>query len=257
MQPASTPHDADSTDQNEQPPVQSKVPVHVAIIMDGNGRWASGQGRPRSSGHKAGTDNIRRIITKFTELGVKYLTLFAFSTENWKRPEDEVQTLIEILRDTIYREVDELHEQGVKIRHIGRLDRLSPSLKSAILGSVERTCENTGLTLNVAFDYGGRDEIIDAIKRMVADNIPVEDISEENFGRYLYTHGLPDPDLIIRTAGEMRVSNFLLWQSAYAEYYTTSVLWPDFDEQEVVEAVNEFGKRSRKFGKVITESVSP
>jgi undecaprenyl diphosphate synthase len=227
-----------------------KVPTHVAIIMDGNGRWAVNQGRPRTAGHRAGKDNLRRVIRSFTENGVKYLTLFAFSTENWDRPESEVQSILELLRESIFQEVHELHAQGVRIRHLGRLDRLSDDLKEAILESVNLTRNNTGLTLSVAFDYGGRAEILHAIQRILAENIPPEDVTEEVFARFLYTTELPDPDMVIRTAGEMRVSNFLLWQSAYAEYYVTQTLWPDFDETEVAKALDAFGRRERRFGKV-------
>jgi undecaprenyl diphosphate synthase len=228
-------------------------PNHVAIIMDGNGRWAKSRGKVRSDGHRAGTDNIRAVIETFDQNEVKYLTLFAFSTENWHRPTDEVQTLIEIMREAIIREVRQLHEQGVRIRHLGRLDRLSEELQEAILDSVELTRQNTGMTLSVAFDYGGRDEIINAIRRIVADNIPAENITEEILNRYLHTSELPDPDLIIRTAGEMRMSNFLLWQSAYAEYYATPVLWPDFDKREALKALEAYGQRQRRFGKVAPE----
>ena len=228
-------------------------PNHVAIIMDGNGRWAKSRGKGRSDGHRAGTDNIRTVIETFDQNGVKYLTLFAFSTENWHRPTDEVQTLIEIMREAIIREVRQLHKQGVRIRHLGRLDRLSEELPAAILDSVELTRQNTGMTLSVAFDYGGRDEIINAIRQIVADNIPAESITEETFNRYLHTSELPDPDLIIRTAGEMRMSNFLLWQSAYAEYYATSVLWPDFDKHEALKALEAYGQRQRRFGKIAPE----
>ena len=228
-------------------------PTHVAIIMDGNGRWAKSRGEVRSYGHRAGTDNIRAVIETFDQNEVKYLTLFAFSTENWRRPTDEVQTLIEIMREAIIREVRQLHKQGVRIRHLGRLDRLSEELQAAILDSVELTRHNTGMTLSVAFDYGGRDEIINAIRRIVADNIPSESITEEVLNRYLQTSELPDPDLIIRTAGEMRMSNFLLWQSAYAEYYATPVLWPDFGKHEALKALEAYGQRQRRFGKVAPE----
>ena len=228
-------------------------PDHVAIIMDGNGRWAQSRGGTRSDGHRAGTDNIRTVVETFARSEVKHLTLFAFSTENWQRPSDEVHALIEILQEVIIKEVRELHEQGVRIRHLGRLDRLSREFQSLIRDSIELTRHNTGMTLSVAFDYGGRDEIISAVRRIVADNIPSEDITEDLFSRYLHTHELPDPDLIIRTAGEMRLSNFLLWQSAYAEYYATPVLWPDFGEREALDALAAYGQRQRRFGKVVVE----
>ena len=227
------------------------VPNHVAVIMDGNGRWARGHGKPRSEGHRAGKENIRGTIEMFAEHGVNCLTLFAFSTENWGRPEDEVQGLIQILSEVIRAEVEELHRKGVKIRHLGRLDRLAPELQEAIRDSVELTRNNTGMSLSVAFDYGGRAEILDAVRRIISDRHAPEDITEDLFRRYLHTNGIPDPDLIIRTGGEMRISNFLLWQSAYAEYYTTPVLWPDFDEAEVSKALAAYGDRQRRFGGVL------
>ena len=227
------------------------VPRHVAIIMDGNGRWAAGHGRSRSDGHRAGTDNIRNIISAFDDYGVQYVTLFAFSTENWDRPGDEVQTLISIIQEVIRKEAEDLHQEGVRIRHLGRLDRLSPGLQQAIQDSVELTKNNTRLTLNVAFDYGGRAEITSAVQAIVRDGIEPENITEELFATYLHTDGIPDPDLIIRTAGEMRLSNFLLWQTAYAEYYSTPVYWPDFDEAEVANAIEAYGQRQRRFGKVL------
>ena len=233
--------------------IRRSPPNHVAIIMDGNGRWATSRGRPRIEGHRAGTDNVRRIIETFAQFGVNYLTLFAFSTENWDRPDAEVRSLIEILSEVIGREAKTLHEQGVRIRHLGRVDRLSPQLQAAIFDSVELTKNNTGLTLSVAFDYGGRAEILNAVRQIVADGLSPQAITEEVLRRYLYTGEIPDPDLIIRTAGEMRMSNFLLWQSAYAEYYATPVLWPDFDEHEVTMALEAYSQRQRRFGRVVQE----
>jgi undecaprenyl diphosphate synthase len=221
--------------------------------MDGNGRWAMSRGMRRTQGHQAGKNNIRRVIEALSRHGVKYLTLFAFSTENWERPREEVQSLLELLREAIETEVQALHEHGVRIRHLGRLDRLSPELQEAITQSIELTRHNTGLTLSVAFDYGGRAEIINAVQRILADGLAPESVTEDVFRRYLYSSELPDPDLVIRTAGEMRLSNFLLWQAAYAEYYTTSVLWPDFDEHEVSRALAAYSQRQRRFGKVPSE----
>ena len=241
--------DAASDQETQRPP----TPNHVAIIMDGNGRWARSRGLSRLEGHRAGTENIRRILESFSEHGTKYVTLFAFSTENWDRPGAEVQGLLEILREVIAREVERLHEQGVRIRHLGRIDRLSPGLQEAVKDSVALTENNSGVTLSVAFDYGGRAEILDAVRCIVADGVSAENITEELVGRYLYTSDLPDPDLIIRTAGEMRLSNFLLWQSAYAEYYSAPVLWPDFDEAEVNKALGVYRSRQRRFGKVNPE----
>jgi len=224
--------------------------------MDGNGRWASERGMHRSEGHKAGVDNVRRITTSFADHGVKYLTLFAFSTENWERPDDEVGFLISLMGEAVHQETQPLHEQGVRIRHIGRLDRLPGGLKDAIRESMELTKDNKGITLNLAYNYGGRAEIIDAVRAMVADGLQPDDITEDTLQRHLYTAGLPDPDLIIRTAGEMRISNFLIWQSAYAEYYATDVHWPDFDELQVAKALEAYGGRQRRYGRLDPEEAS-
>ena len=231
-------------------PKDRPLPRHVAIIMDGNGRWATNRGKLRTDGHRAGTENVLQVIEAFAGAGVEFLTLFAFSTENWDRPDDEVTALIAILQESIARDIDRLHAQGVRIRHLGELDRLNPELKRAIHDSIALTRSNTRLTLSVAFNYGGRAEIIDAVRRIVADGVPAEEITDKLFAGYLYTHDIPDPDLIIRTAGEMRISNFLLWQSAYAEYYTTQVLWPDFDHEEVGRALDAYGQRVRRFGRI-------
>ncbi len=224
--------------------------------MDGNGRWASERGMHRSEGHKAGVDNVRRITTSFADHGVKYLTLFAFSTENWERPDDEVGFLISLMGEAVRQETQPLHEQGVRIRHIGRLDRLPGGLKDAIRESMELTKDNKGITLNLAYNYGGRAEIIDAVRAMVADGLQPDDITEDTLQRHLYTAGLPDPDLIIRTAGEMRISNFLIWQSAYAEYYATDVHWPDFDELQVAKALEAYGGRQRRYGRLDPDEAS-
>ncbi len=231
------------------PPLTS-IPVHVAIIMDGNGRWASGRSLSRASGHSAGLDNIRRIVSFFAGRGVKYLTLFAFSTENWGRPDEEVKTLINLLRKAIRDEIMPLHKEGVRINHLGRLDRLPESLSEAIRESIDLTRHNDVLTLSVAYDYGSRAEIVDAVKAIVADGLSPDEIDEQVLARYLYTDGLPDPDLVIRTAGEMRLSNFLLWQAAYAEFYSTDVPWPDFDEAEAAKALADYGRRHRRYGKL-------
>lgn len=228
------------------------VPAHVGIIMDGNGRWANARGLARTDGHRAGTDNIRRVLRHFARYGVKYVSLFIFSTENWNRPQDEVNALMHLLRDTIKKELEPLHAEGVRIRHVGRSYDLPPDLREAIDDAAALTKNNTSLTLGVAFNYGGRAEILDAIRRVVQDGIRPELITEELFGSYLYTGGFPDPDLIIRTAGEMRLSNFLIWQAAYAEYYTTQAFWPDFDEEEVTRSLVAFSRRTRRFGKVMT-----
>jgi undecaprenyl diphosphate synthase len=226
------------------------IPAHVAIIMDGNGRWAEQRNLPRLAGHQAGTKNIRRVIEEFASFGVKQLTLYAFSTENWERPDEEVRGLMNILEDVIHKETTALHEQGVRLLHLGRLERLSPGLQDAVRQALELTKNNRRITLNVAFNYGGRAEILEAVRRIVQEGVPIQDIDEATFSGYLYTADMPDPDLIIRTAGEMRLSNFLLWQSAYSEYYCTSAFWPDFDHEELRMALIAYSQRHRRFGKV-------
>jgi undecaprenyl diphosphate synthase len=226
-----------------------KTPQHVAIIMDGNGRWALSRGLPRIAGHRAGTENLRRIFEGCGELGIKYLTLYAFSTENWGRPEEEVRGLMRILEDVIDSELEELGEQGVQLRHIGILDQLNPSLRKKVLQAVEMTKDNDKLVLNIAFNYGGRDEIVRAIRHMIEDGVPAEEVTDEKVSKYLYTRDVPDPDLVIRTSGELRISNFLIWQAAYAEWYFTDVFWPDFGKEELVKAVEEFSARERRYGK--------
>ena len=218
--------------------------------MDGNGRWARARGLPRAAGHRAGTENLRRVLRAAVELNIPILTVYAFSTENWGRPEGEVKILMSIMERVIDRELAELHTEGVQVRHLGRLERVSPTLRRKILNAIERTKENTRLILNVAFDYGGRDELVDAVRRIIADGVPAEQVDESLVSRYLYTAGLPDPDLIIRTSGEMRISNFLIWQGAYAELYVTPSLWPDFDEDELYKALEHYNRRDRRFGLV-------
>jgi undecaprenyl diphosphate synthase len=231
-------------------PSLEKVPAHVAFIMDGNGRWALSRGLPRLAGHRAGVENLRRIITACVEFGIPYMTIYAFSTENWGRPPEEVKGLLFILDEVLDRELAELHKQGVRLRHIGRLEGIAPSTQKKVRDAIELTKNNTRLTLNVAFNYGGRAEIIHAIQQMLADGVSPGQITEELVGQYLYTAGQPDPDLIIRTAGELRISNFLLWQGAYAEYYAADVYWPDFDKEEFRRALEHFASRERRFGLV-------
>lgn len=226
------------------------IPNHVAIIMDGNGRWAKERKLPRLDGHRAGTENIRHVIRCFAEYEVRYLTLFAFSTENWNRPQDEIQGLMDILGEVIDRETQSLHEEGVKLVHLGRLERLSEELQEKIRDAIELTKDNTRGTLCLAANYGGRAEIVDAVKRIVRDGIPPQDIDEALLSSYLYTAGLPDPDLIIRTGGEMRTSNFLLWQTAYSEYYFTPTLWPDFGREDIESALIAYSQRERRFGAI-------
>ena len=235
-------------------PSPEKLPTHVAIIMDGNGRWALSRGLPRLAGHRAGVENLRRIITACVEFGIPYLTIYAFSTENWGRPLEEVKGLLFILDEVRDCELAELHKQGVRLWHIGRLEGIAPSTQKKVRDAIEMTKTNTRLTLNVAFNYGGRAEIVHAIQQMLADGVTTGQITEELVARYLYTAGQPDPDIIIRTAGELRVSNFLLWQGAYAEYYAADVYWPDFDKEEFRRALEHFASRERRFGLV---SVNP
>jgi undecaprenyl diphosphate synthase len=228
----------------------AKVPTHVAIIMDGNGRWALARKQPRLAGHRAGVENLRRIITACVEFGVRHLTIYAFSTENWGRPREEVDGLLFILNEVLDKELGELNKQGVQLRHIGRLEALSPGLQKKVRGAMELTRNNDRLVLNVAFNYGGRDEIMHAIQQMLADGIKPDEVDSDLVSRYLYTAGQPDPDLIIRTAGELRVSNFLLWQGAYAEYYAADVYWPDFDKEQFRLALEQYSQRERRFGLV-------
>ena len=226
-------------------------PNHVAIIMDGNGRWAHQRGLPRLMGHRAGTENIRRIVHACVENDVKYLTVYAFSTENWNRPDSEVQGLMRILAEVIERETPELDREGVQIRHLGHMENVPVALQNAIRYSLETTKNNSRLILSVCFNYGGRDDIVRAVRKMLAEGVRPEDITEETISKNLDTGGMPDPDLIIRTAGEMRLSNFLLWQAAYAEYYSTPTTWPDFDKDAFYEALAEYSRRHRKFGGIL------
>ncbi len=235
---------------NEKRPKPEKIPTHVAIIMDGNGRWALARGLPRIAGHRAGTENLRRVLEGCGELGIKYLTLYAFSTENWGRPAEEVRGLMSILEDVIDSELEELHQEGVQLRHIGLLDQLEPRLREKVKYAVELTKNNDRLILNIAFNYGGRDEIVHAIRHMIRDGVKAEEVTDELVSRYLFTSGVPDPDLVIRTSGELRISNFLIWQAAYAEWYFTPVYWPDFDKDELRKAVEEYSTRERRYGLV-------
>lgn len=224
------------------------VPTHVAIIMDGNGRWAADRGLPRAAGHRAGTENLRQILEACVDCGIKILTLYAFSTENWHRPYDEIEAIFAILEDVIDREATRLDREGVRIRHLGTLEGVPRNLATRIADAVGRTRENDRLIVNVAFNYGGRDEIVRAVQRLVAQGISPREIGEEAISANLDTAGLADPDLIIRTAGEMRLSNYLLWQAAYAEYWCTDVYWPDFDVARFKQALAEYSHRQRRFG---------
>jgi len=229
-----------------------KVPNHVAIIMDGNGRWARRRGLPRQAGHRAGAENLRRIVRACVEFDIKILTIYAFSTENWGRPESEVRGLMRIFARVLDQELDDLHQQGVCIHHLGDLSGIKPTLQDKVRHALELTKDNDRLILNVAFNYGGRAEIIHAVREMLADGIQPDQLTEQLFSSYLFTKDLPDPDLVIRTSGELRISNFLIWQAAYAEYYPTPALWPDFGRQELYEAIVAYNQRDRRYG-LVTE----
>ncbi|MCX5750479.1 MAG: isoprenyl transferase [Candidatus Saganbacteria bacterium] len=227
---------------------RENIPIHVAIIMDGNGRWAKGRGLPRIAGHKVGAESVRSAVKTCAELGIKYLTLYAFSTENWKRPKEEVSFLMGLLTEYISSEIPELRQNKVRIRFLGRIQELPIELQEKIRFAESETKNNTRLNVQVMLNYGGRAEIVDALNAINNEQSPNDTINEELIGKKLYTAGIPDPDLLIRTANEMRVSNFLLWQIAYAEFYVTKTLWPDFRREHLVNAVQEYQKRKRKFG---------
>lgn len=233
---------------------KDKLPNHIGIIMDGNGRWAKQRNRPRVFGHRAGAKSIRQVIELAVELKLQYITFYAFSTENWNRPEDEVQALLKMLKDRLIKEIPELNKQNIFVQFIGSPKRLDPQYLLDIKAVAAMTNGNSGLKVNIAFNYGGRLEVIDGIKQLfdAAKSDPglIEKLLPEDFGNYLYTAGQPDPDLIIRTSGEMRLSNFLLWQSAYAEIYVTDTLWPDFGKIEMLNALIDYQSRTRRFGGV-------
>lgn len=229
------------------------MPSHVSIIMDGNGRWAKQRGLPRQAGHRAGAENLRRVISASVEFGIDILTIYAFSTENWGRPKAEVRALMKIFAHVLNQEVDELHEQGVCINHLGDLTGVDPALSRQVRHALDLTRDNNRLILNVAFNYGGRSEIIHAVRQMLADGINPDSLDEEVFNSYLFTKGLPDPDLVIRTSGELRISNFLIWQAAYAELYPTPTYWPDFGKDELYNAITAYAQRNRRYGRTDTE----
>ena len=237
---------------SQEPRQNLQLPRHVAIIMDGNGRWATERGLPRAEGHRAGVEKIRSVLDFMGEHAVEYVTIYAFSTENWNRPQDEVSGIMAILREVIEEEAQALHERGVRIIHLGRTDRLGADLKEAVSNAQELTKDNKRMTLSVAFDYGGRSEILEAVRGLMRDSISPEDLDEDLLSQYLYTAGIPDPDLIIRTGGEHRLSNFLLWQSAYSEFFTTPIPWPELGPQEIEEAFQSYHSRKRRFGAVDT-----
>jgi undecaprenyl diphosphate synthase len=229
-------------------PPREAVAKRVAIIMDGNGRWASGHGLPVSEGHRAGTRAVRRTVEAAIDLGIESLTVYAFSTENWTRPADEVGALMEIFGETIERELPDLCKQGVRVRFIGRRDRVPDDLRRRMAELESETAENTRLDLWVALNYGGRAEIVDAARRLVEDGVPAEEVDEGALASRLYAPELPDPDLLIRTSGEVRTSNFLLWQLAYAELVFVDTLWPDFGAEDLRAALDEYARRGRRFG---------
>lgn len=232
----------------------TRLPKHIAIIMDANGRWAEQRGLPRYAGHQAGVDSLRRVVRLCSDLGVRVLTVYAFSTENWERPRQEVDFLMTLLARTLELYLDELTENGVRVNVIGRLEGLPPALRAEVDRALARTRCNTGLVLNVAWNYGGRAEIVDAARRLAVavanGELAPDQIDEANFAARLYTSGLPDPDLLIRTGGDMRISNFLLWQLAYSELWVTPVRWPDFDREHLLAAIRDYQSRHRRFGRV-------
>jgi undecaprenyl diphosphate synthase len=236
------------------PKPQGNLPYHVAIIMDGNGRWAEQRNLPRIAGHKAGEESITEIVRTSSQWGLGAITLFAFSTENWNRPDNEVEFLMSFNRNLLNNRVEEFHERNIRIRHMGRREKIPPSTLKAIDNAVELTVDNTGMSLNIAFNYGGRAEIIDAARALYEDissgALAPEEVDEEKFRSYLYVPDVPDPDLLVRTAGEMRISNFLIWELAYTEIYVTEVLWPDFRAPDLADAMREFQSRERRFGSI-------
>ncbi len=235
---------------NFEPELPANIPYHIGIIMDGNGRWAKQRGLPRSEGHRHGVENLRGVLEACGDFGVKILTIYAFSTENWGRPPAEVRFLIGIIDYFIDRELNALHEKGVKLRHIGKLDGLNPRLKKRIHEALELTRNNEVITLNIAFNYGGRDDIVQAVRQIMREGVAPDTVTEDLISQHLYTAGQPDPDLIIRTGGDMRLSNFLMWQAAYSEFYSTPTFWPDFDRTELLRAIEYYGARDRRFGLV-------
>lgn len=226
----------------------ASLPNHVAIVPDGNGRWAEQRGLLRFEGHRAGVENLHTIIECLNDYLIKYVTVYVFSTENWNRPEDEVAGLFRLSEETIEKDTPKFHKRGIRFRHLGRLQELPQSLQLVINRAVELTKNNTGMILSFAFNYGGRIEILDAVRRLIAEGIPPQYIDENLFDNYLYTAGLPNVDLLIRTGDELRLSNFLLWQTAYSEYYFTKALWPDFDKEDIDKALLAYSRRQRRFG---------
>lgn len=225
------------------------LPAHLAIIMDGNGRWAQARGLPREAGHRAGAETVREIVTACRKLGIRHLTLYTFSSENWNRPRAEVSALFSLLLEFLGQEVPRMEREGIRLNILGDIEGLPLAARTALRHGMRRTAANTDMQLNLALNYGGRAEIVQAVRRLLRDNVAPEDVTEESFARYLYTAGQPDPDFLIRTSGEQRLSNYLLYQCAYSEFYFTPVPWPDFHEAQLHEALAVYGSRSRRFGK--------
>jgi len=228
----------------------TKLPDHIAIVMDGNRRWADKRGIPRIQGHEAGLENLRRVAGYLNDYHVEYASVFVFSTENWNRPRDEVDGLMNLLKRRIDDVASDFDSDNIRLRHLGSLDGLSDGITSRVQKAIELTRNNTGLTLNLAFNYGGRAEIVSAARRIIKEGLAVDKLTEKTFSEYLYTDGIPDVDLLIRTGGELRISNFLIWQSAYAEYFFSDLLWPDFDKAELDKALLTFSGRQRRFGRL-------
>lgn len=232
--------------------IPEKLPQHVAVIMDGNGRWAKKKGAGRLFGHKNGVESVRAIVEASVEIGLKYLTIYAFSTENWSRPEDEVKGLLKLILDSLVKEIDQMSKNNIKVRFIGTNNNLAADYQQKINEECKKSWNNTGLNFNIAMNYGGRTELLEAIKKMMPEiikgNINADNLNEEFFEQYLYTAGMPDPDFMIRTSGEKRLSNYLIWQSAYTELYFTDILWPDFKKEAFLNAIIDFQNRNRRFG---------
>jgi undecaprenyl diphosphate synthase len=233
-----------------------QLPAHIAIIMDGNGRWAAQRHLPRVEGHRAGITAVRQVVEASARLGIDVLTLYAFSLENWKRPQAEVSTLMTLLKRYLRLELGTLLENNIRFLVIGRQDELAPDIREELAGAVRQTANNTGMRFNIALNYGGRAEIVDAARRAIQAGVPPETLDEARFGEFLYTAGQPDPDLLIRTSGEMRVSNFLLWQIAYAEIWVTETLWPDFRARDLLEALLAYQKRERRYGGIKSSRIA-
>ncbi|HCN77831.1 MAG TPA: isoprenyl transferase [Verrucomicrobiales bacterium] len=242
------------TSSTQQVPTAAAIPRHVAIIMDGNGRWAKERGLPRTEGHRQGAETVRRVTEACGDIGVEYLTLYAFSSENWKRPKREVDALMRLLEQFLRKKTPEMREQNIRLQAIGRLHDLPKPCQEQLHRSIEATSQNSGLTLILALSYGGREEILDGVKSLIESiergHLDKGMVDTDVFSKHLYTRYYPDPDLLIRTSGELRLSNFLLWQVSYAEFYITPKLWPDFDKEDFFEAVREYGRRQRRFGGV-------